>query len=152
MKGLHKKISVGILVAGLSIGGLSFSNGSVAHAGSGKYDPLFLFLVKLFLESEGEDLLKSAVDKLSDPNEKESLKNIFRFGGRGKYEVVGVNVNGVYDSIPEVKEYKKYELKEIDYNGFVDAVRKGKLRELGFKEEYIYRVKIDRFKFIIVFF
>ena len=34
MKKLHKKIGVGVLVAGLLAGGVGFSGGSVAHAGS----------------------------------------------------------------------------------------------------------------------
>lgn len=173
MKSLHKKIGVGVLLAVLliGVGGLSSGSVSLANSDINKYsvvselDPELLSVlesllqkeVRALLKSDSDALLKSVSSKVNNENEKEDLRSIFRLGSLGNYEVVGVEVEGEYYSIPSYGKKYDYE-RNIKFNEFVNAARhriengKDNFQKLGLEKDHVYKVLIGKFEFIIAVF
>ena len=150
MKRLHKKISVGVLVSGLLIGGVSFSNRSVSHASSNNNNSSVFVDIKDFLnelkvplpkelqiflkdgfrgildEDYRESKLPSLVEKIEDIHKKELYNSVRGLGVSGNYAVLGFELGGIKYSIN--KDYDKYwsdsNLINLEYKSFVDAARK----------------------------
>ena len=176
MKRLHKKIGVGVLVAGLLVGGISFSSGSVSYASSNNsefslFDELIDVYQKLgiklppeleayskgghkgLLDYYSEYLLENVFDKENDAEVRDVVGSIFGLNERGNYSVVGVQIRGNQYSIPISLKSWDYELK-LSLRDFIKAVRNGgdKLKKL-LKREKVCKLIIDgEYEFLIAVF
>ena len=86
MKRLHQKIGVGVLVAGLLLGGVGFSGGSVAHANS---------------DSQLQELLNG----IKNEDDRGLLRKVYGIvESSGKYDIVDANEQKYFEGVYEYKE------------------------------------------------
>lgn len=182
MKNLHKKISIGVLVSGLLIGGVSLSSGSVSYAINNNEASLLLSKieslsvselesllesllqegVRSLLKSDSDHLLKSVLREVSNVKEKEIINSIFGLGSKGNYSVIGSKVIGIQFSIPNAHKYWKCESREFKFDDFIKYARnryennKDKFKDIGLKKDHIYKLIIKdngkKYEFVVVIF
>lgn len=168
MKRLHKKIGVGVLVAGLLIGGVSFSSGSVSYASSEEslllsglesvWNELGAELppdIKAFLQGDikgalnyyGDSLLKEVLLEVHDSKGRDVVGSIFGLRGSGNYSVVKVKAGGKQYSVPFGGNNWDYKL-EMNLNDFIGNIRN---RGNKLKSGFVYNLIIEgEYEFVIM--
>lgn len=174
MKGLHKKIGIGVLVSGLLIGGVGLPSGSVSYASSKNNDSsLFIELggvlsglnlevpdiLKIFLQGGFRGILEddynksklpNILSKINDNDKKDVYNSMVRLGRSGGYAVLGFALEGKKHFINNYDKYWKDPIKKFDFKDFCNLARYrfdnggDKFKKAGLKSGSIYKVRIDK--------
>lgn len=133
MKRLHKKIGVGVLVAGLLLGAGGISGGSVVNAAS-----------------SGVKIDQSLLNKVKKEEDKKLLQKIFDLGVQKKFDIVEVGEQDLYKLFGKsFSQLGNFEISFNDYSSFESNI--GMILGFASSQSFI-KVKVGDLRIILAVF